>query len=238
MLVLEKVIQQEKTFSYFLSENLSRTYKCNKPCENKTTYTHTQKWKTKHVCAFSWTYNYISSPKSLWLQSATSLIHKHAKCRSAYPKTPNSICPYFQIFDRIFCARSTNQSRQNIVKGQFFYQSACKNCVNSHLQLHRCTTLGRLYFVYICDSPSRWKTIEHFLQKQCTICAAFADADVSFLERLSSGWSSFPWFPDFFLLFIGFVQPLITDSFEFKPAMYRKKANFRKVSMQSRCSLV
>ena len=43
------------------------------------------------------------------------------------------------------------------------------------------------------------KTAEHFLQKQCTVCAAFADVKASFLERLS-GQSLFPWFRAFFLL--------------------------------------
>ena len=31
------------------------------------------------------------------------------------------------------------------------------------------------------------------LQKQCSVCAAFADANMSFLERLMSGQSLFPW---------------------------------------------
>ena len=132
--------------------------------------------------------------------------------------TPNSLYPYFQIFDQIFCRCTTNQSKQNSVKGQFFYHSSCKNCVNSHLQLYRRTTLGWLYFVYVRESCVRLKTTEHFLQKQCMMCAAFTDVDASFLERLLSGWSLFPWFCAFFLLFVSFVQSLITDSFGFKPA--------------------
>ena len=59
--------------------------------------------------------------------------------------TPNSLCPYFQIFDQIFCRCTTSQSKQNSVKAQFFYHSSCKNCVNSHLQLYRCTALRQLY---------------------------------------------------------------------------------------------
>ena len=51
--------------------------------------------------------------------------------------------------------------------------------------------------------------------KQCNVRAAFTDADVSFLERLLSGRSLFPWFRVTFLLFTGFAQPL---SFEIKPA--------------------
>ena len=80
----------------------------------------------------------------------------------------------------------------------------------------RRTTLRQLYFVYIC---SRSKTAEHFLQTQCTVCADFADADTSFLEQLLSGRNLFPWFRAFFLLFVGFVHPLITNSFEFKPTI-------------------
>ena len=77
-------------------------------------------------------------------------------------------------------------------------------------------TLGQLHFVYICSSLLS-KIAEHFLQMQSTVCAAFADTDTSFLERLLSDWSLLPWFLALFLFF-GFVQPLITDS-EFKPAI-------------------
>ena len=58
-----------------------------------------------------------------------------------------------------------------------------------------------------------------FLQKQCTLCAAFADANMSFLERLMSGRSLFPWSLAFFLLFLGSVQSLATDRFVYKPAI-------------------
>ena len=57
-----------------------------------------------------------------------------------------------------------------------------------------------------------------FLQKQCTVCAAFADGDMSFLERLMSGRSLFPLSLPFFLLFLGFVQSPATDHFVYKPA--------------------
>ena len=66
------------------------------------------------------------------------------------------------------------------------------------------------------------------------MCGAFADADMSFLERLMSGQSLFPWSLAFFLLFLGSVQSLATVRFVYKPAMM---ANF-KLRMQSRCSLV
>ena len=136
-----------------------------------------------------------------------------------FVSTPNSLCPYLQIFDRMFCGCTTNQSKQNKCQRSIFLSFILQQCVNSHLQLYRHTTLGRLYFVYICKSCSQSKTTEHFLQKQCTVCAAFADADMSFFERLLSGRSLFPWFYAFFLLFVRFVKPLFTDSFEFKPTM-------------------
>ena len=133
--------------------------------------------------------------------------------------TPNSLCPYFQILDRIFGGCTTNESKQNNVKGQFFYHSSCKNSVWTHifnytdvLENWHTMTL-RIYFVHICWSRSWSKTAEHFLQKQCTVCAAFADAHVTFLEQLLSGQSLFLWFHAFFLIFVGFVQPLITGSF-------------------------
>ena len=62
------------------------------------------------------------------------------------------------------------------------------------------------------------KTAGHFLKKQSTMCAAFADA-VSFLQRLLSGWSLFPWFLAFCFLFVGFMQPHVTDSFVSKPTI-------------------
>ena len=58
-----------------------------------------------------------------------------------------------------------------------------------------------------------------FLQKQCTVCAAFADAEMSFLERLMSGRSLFPWSLAFFLLFLGSVQSLAAGRFVYKPAI-------------------
>ena len=58
-----------------------------------------------------------------------------------------------------------------------------------------------------------------FLQKQCTVCGAFDDADMSFLERLMSGQSLFPWSLAFFHLFLGSVQSLATVRFVYKPAM-------------------
>ena len=74
----------------------------------------------------------------------------------------------------------TKQCQRSIFLSFILYEQ----CVNPHLQLYRRTTLGRLYFVYICESRSQSKTAEHFLPKQCIKCAAFTDADVAFLEWL------------------------------------------------------
>ena len=105
----------------------------------------------------------------------------------------------------------------------FFYHSSCKNSLWIHIsiiQTHDKTgTLGHLFFVYICFSCFGSKHAEHFLQKQYTVCAAFVDVDASFLERWLSGRSLFPLFLAFFLLFVDSVQLLVTDSFEFKPAI-------------------
>ena len=40
-------------------------------------------------------------------------------------------------------------------------------------------TLGRHYYDYICLSRSGSQTAEHFLSKQCTVCAAFTDVDAN-----------------------------------------------------------
>ena len=76
-----------------------------------------------------------------------------------------------------------------------------------------------------------------FLQKQCTVCAAFADADMSFLERLMSGRSSFPWscilppLPRFRA--VTCYRPLWLQTCH----MWRW-LTFAKLRMQNRCSLV
>ena len=81
-------------------------------------------------------------------------------------------------------------------------------------------------FVYVCESPFRLKTAEHFLQKQCTVCAAFADADAFFLERLLSGLS---YFCAFFLLYLISCSHSSQTASNSNPP-YWKMANFRKAS--------
>ena len=133
-------------------------------------------------------------------------------------RTPNSLCPYFQIFDQIFLCADTPPISQNeaVSKVNFstihLVRTVCE-LTFSIIPTHY--TRATLFCLHQRKSFS--KTAEHFLKKQRTVCAAFADADASFLERLLSGPSLFPWFRGLFLLFVGFMQPLTTNSF--KPAI-------------------
>ena len=95
---------------------------------------------------------------------------------------PNCQCLYFQIFHQIFLWMH-HQSKQNSVKGQFFYCSSCKKSLQTHIFSFTDALHLDDYFVYTCESCSWSKTAEHFLQKQCTMCATFAYADASFLEQ-------------------------------------------------------
>ena len=122
----------------------------------------------------------------------------------AYPKTLLSVLQtdYVRIFRFLtgFFADAPPISQNKTVPKVKF---SISQLVRTVFELtYRCTTLKRLYFVYVCESCSRLKTAEHFLQKQCTMCAAFADANASFPEWLLSGQSLFPWFRAFFLLFL------------------------------------
>ena len=60
-------------------------------------------------------------------------LHKHQQTCLPQLRTPNSLCPYFQISDQIFCRCTTSQSKQNSAKGQFFHHSSCKNSVSTHI---------------------------------------------------------------------------------------------------------
>ena len=147
-----------------------------------------------------------------------------SQCRPAFPKILLSVLQtaYVRIvrFLTGFFADAPPISQDKTVSKVNFSIIQLVRTVWTHIFNYTDALHSDDYFVYIYESCSQSKTAEHFLQKQCTVCAAFADA--SFLKRLLSGWSLFPWFPAFFLLFVGFVQPLITDSFEFKPTMYKE----------------
>ena len=95
---------------------------------------------------------------------------------------------YFRFLTGFFADAPPISQKLNSVKAQFFYHSASKKqCVNSHLQFNTDALHSNdLFCLHICESCSRSKNIEHFLQKQCTMCAAYAGADMSFLERVLS----------------------------------------------------
>ena len=90
---------------------------------------------------------------------------------------------------------------------------------------------------HLLVQKSFWiKVCKKFLQKQCTVCAAFADADISFLERLMSELVSLiscilPPLPQF--------RAVTCD----RPLCLQIRHMWRwltsvKLRMQSRCSLV
>ena len=127
-------------------------------------------------------------------------------------RTTNSLCPYFQIFDRIFL-RMHHQSVMKKVTFSIihFVRTVCE-LIFSILQTHYTQmTLFCLHLRKLFSIEDR-RTLSP--QRKCIECAAFADPNTSFLEHLLSGQRLLPWFREFFLLFIGFVQPLITDSFK------------------------
>ena len=47
--------------------------------------------------------------------------------------TPKSLSPYFRFLTGFFWGCTTNQSKQNSVKGQCFCHSSCKNSVSTHI---------------------------------------------------------------------------------------------------------
>ena len=140
------------------------------------------------------------------------------KLRPAYPKILLSILwtAYVRIFTFLTgFLRMHPQSVKTLSKVNFsithLVRTVCE-LTSSIIQ----TQYTRMTFCLHLQKSFSIRTAEHFLQKQCTMCAAFADADVSFLEWLLSGRSLFPWFCAFFLLFVSIMQPYITDSYSFK----------------------
>ena len=157
--------------------------------------------------------------------------------RPAYTKilvsTQNSLCPYFKIFLPdffffFFFVDAPPIKQNNKVSKDTFsvihlvrrVRELTFSIILMHAKLaHYEYDTWMPFFFCLHLLKLFWsKTAKHFLQKQCTVCAAFADADTSFLEWLLSDQNLFPWFLVFFLFF-GFVQPLVTDSFELKPAI-------------------
>ena len=136
-----------------------------------------------------------------------------------------------------FCGCATKQSKQNSVKGKFFHHSSFKNNVNSRLQLYTEALHSDDFILFtsaqvVPDRRTLSKnnapcvllslTLAHpFLNGCCLVGVCFLGFDRAF-----------------FLLFVGFLQPLITDSFEFKPAIIIGRwLTSAKLRTQSRCLL-
>ena len=111
-----------------------------------------------------------------------------------YPKHPVTVFSYFGLDFPPRC--TTNQSKLNVSKDNFsillFVKTECEPTFSIILMSYKTGTLtfGRLYFNTSARVILDQKTEEHFIQKQCTMCAAFTDAD--FLEQMMSGQSLFP----------------------------------------------
>ena len=108
--------------------------------------------------------------------------------------------------------------------------------MNSHIQLHRCTTLGRLYFVYICEDRRPQNTFSknnapcvlppwcwHVISLKVVVWSEFVSLVSSILPPLHRFRAA------------TYHQQLHTHHITLP---YRKTANFHKVLMQIRCSLV
>ena len=130
----------------------------------------------------------------------------------------NSLCPYFQIFDQIFCRCTTNQSKQNSVKAQFFSISSCKNSVWTHI----CKYTDALHlddFILFTSA----KVIRH-QRPQNTCSKNNAPCCLRWCRRILS-WTVVLWseFVSLVLCILPplrwFMQPLVTNSFEFNPTV-------------------
>ena len=147
---------------------------------------------------------------------------------------PNSLCPYFQIFNWIFCGCTTHHSKQNSVTDKFFYHSSCKNSVWTHI-FNYTDALHSDFNLFTSVKVVLDRRSLNTFSKSCTVCAAFADVDASFLERLLS------------VCFLGFMYSSSSSSVSCSHLSltssnlnlsYWKMSNFCKVWMQSRCLLV
>ena len=189
-------------------------------------------WKSMFMCPHPLVCVYALVRKTVYECLIRCSLMQTSLPKSTFVSTPNSLCPYFQIFlQDFFYAPPINQTQKKLSKDNFSLIHLYEQCVNSYFQLYRCSAklahyeTGTLWHsdAYILFTSAKVngcfisKTIENCLQKQCTMCAAFTDADASFLEWFLSGRSLFPWFLAFLILFVGFVPPLVTESFEFKP---------------------
>ena len=152
--------------------------------------------------------------------------------------TPNSLHPYFQIFYQIFLRCTTNQSKQNSVKGQFCYHSSCKNSVWTHIfnytdALHSDNFILFTFAKVVLD----WRSQNTFSQNNAPCELLLLMPTRPFLNGCCLVR----------VCFLGFGHSSSSSSLSCSHSSattsnsnppYRKMANFRKVSMQSRNSLV
>ena len=151
-------------------------------------------------------------------------------------RTPNSLCPYFQIFCHIFCGCTTNQLKLSRVKSQFFYYSSCKNSVSTHIFKYTDALHLEDFILFTSVKVVLNRRPQNTFSKNNAPCALLLlmptspFLNVCCLVRVC---------------FLGFVQSSsslsVSCSHLSRTASnlpYRKMANFLKVSMQSQCSLV
>ena len=86
------------------------------------------------------------------------------------PNTTNSLCPYFQIFYRIFLwmhhqSVKTKQCQRSIFLSFIFLRTVCELTFSI---IHTYYTQTTLFCLHLRKCHSRLRTTEHFLQKQCT----------------------------------------------------------------------
>ena len=171
------------------------------------------------------------------------LITEHTYFRPAYTKIFLSVLQtayvcIFRFLTGFFCGCTTNQSKRSSVKGQFFYYSSCKNSVSTHIFNYTDALHSDDFFLFFFTSM---KVVLD--QKPHNTFSKNNAARV-----LLSLMPTHP-FLNFCCLvgvyFLGFVDFSLSSSVlcsHLSPTApnlpYLKMANFRKVSMQSRCSLV
>ena len=133
----------------------------------------------------------------------------------------------FCFFLRMYHQSVKTKKRQRTIFLSYIFQEQCELTFSIKQTHYKTGTLWHSYAFILVTlrllksrllvQKSFWiKDRTKFLQKQCSVCAAFADGDMSFLERLTSGRSLFPWSLPFSL---GSVQSLATDRFVYKPAI-------------------
>ena len=162
--------------------------------------------------------------------------------RPAYPKTLLSVLrkAAVRIFrfwpDFFFCWCTTNHSKRSSVKGQFFYYSSCKKSVWTHI-FNYTEALHSENFILLTSanvvldrrplntfSKTNALCVLLSLMPTCPFFNVCGLVGVCFLGFVPSSSSS--------SVLCSYLSPTASNP------PHRKMANFRKLSMQSWCSLV